>query len=54
MQLVVKEQRQDKELARLTDYLNDNSLPSDPGETRQVVSQAQKGYILFNRWSVVS
>ena len=48
VQLVMEEQRQDGELARLIAYLDDESLPSDPSEAKEVVNQSQKGYYLID------
>ena len=47
IQLVMEEQRQDGELARLIAYLDDEPLPSDPSEAKKVVNQSQNGYYLI-------
>jgi len=48
LQLVRQEQRQDKELVQLMNYLENRSLPDDMQAARHVVAQTKKGFILID------
>ena len=45
---VQSQQRQDSELLRLIDYLENRILPKDPQEIKKVITWASKGYFLID------
>ena len=46
LQLVQEEQRKDRELVQLIEFLGTKKLPEDPTEAKWIVTQAKKGYYL--------
>ena len=46
MEKVRRSQRNDQELAQLTDYLEDESLPVEPSDVKRIVIQAQKNFYI--------
>ena len=48
LKLVQEQQRQDKDLSDLMNYLCDKTLPDDEQAARNVVSMSMKGFVLVN------
>ena len=50
LQQVQAEQKKDKDLVKIIEFLTDQTVPSDPREAKVVLNMATKGYIHGSGW----